>query len=75
MFSEAGAPDAGQFQYGGAGWLPYWMERLDEHFEKLQPQWPDLQRKPSETIRNTTGLRVFGISNAVNRSVATISQR
>src|SRR5206468_8032323 len=40
------------FMEGGAGWLPYWMERLDEHFEKLQPQWPDLQRKPSEVIKS-----------------------
>src|SRR5260370_1709993 len=40
------------FMEGGAGWLPYWMERLDEHFEKLQPQWPDLQRKPSEIIKS-----------------------
>jgi len=35
---------------GGAGWLPFWAERLDEHQEKLRPQWPDLQRRPSEII-------------------------
>jgi predicted TIM-barrel fold metal-dependent hydrolase len=40
------------FMEGGAGWLPYWMERLDEHQEKLAPQWPDLQRRPSEIIRS-----------------------
>src|SRR5215217_1785060 len=39
------------FMEGGCGWLPFWMERLDEHQEKLRPQWPDLQRKPSEIIR------------------------
>ena len=36
---------------GACGWLPFWMQRLDEHFEKLRPQWPDCQRNPSEIIR------------------------
>jgi hypothetical protein len=40
------------FMEGGAGWLPYWMERLDEHVEKLAPQMPDLKRRPSEIIRS-----------------------
>ncbi len=25
------------FLEAGAGWVPYWMERLDEHYEYLQP--------------------------------------
>jgi len=37
---------------GACGWLPFWAQRLDEHFEKLRPQWPDCQRKPSEVIRS-----------------------
>jgi predicted TIM-barrel fold metal-dependent hydrolase len=37
---------------GACGWVPFWAERLDEHFEKLEPQWPLLQRKPSEIIRS-----------------------
>lgn len=40
------------FMEGGAGWLPFWMERLDEHVEKLAPQVPDLKRRPSEIIRS-----------------------
>src|SRR5205807_3993142 len=40
------------FMEGGAGWIPFWAERLDEHQEKLRPQWPDLQRKPSEIIQS-----------------------
>lgn len=40
------------FMEGGAGWLPYWMERLDEHVEKLAPQMPSLKRRPSEIIRS-----------------------
>ena len=39
------------FMEGGAGWLPFWMERLDEHVEKLAPQMPNLRRRPSEIIR------------------------
>jgi uncharacterized protein len=38
------------YMEGGVGWLPFWAERLDEHQEKLRPQWPDLKRKPSEII-------------------------
>jgi predicted TIM-barrel fold metal-dependent hydrolase len=40
------------FMEGGAGWIPFWAERLDEHQEKVRPQWPHLQRKPSEIIRS-----------------------
>jgi len=40
------------FMEGGAGWLPYWMERLDEHVEKLAPQMPELKRRPSEIIQS-----------------------
>jgi predicted TIM-barrel fold metal-dependent hydrolase len=40
------------FMEGGAGWLPFWMERLDEHVEKLAPQMPNLKRRPSEIIRS-----------------------
>ncbi|HEX6513439.1 MAG TPA: amidohydrolase family protein [Chloroflexota bacterium] len=38
------------YMEGGAGWIPFWAERLDEHQGKLRPQWPDLRRKPSEII-------------------------
>lgn len=38
------------YMEGGAGWIPFWAERLDEHQEKLRPQWPALQRRPSEII-------------------------
>ena len=40
------------FMEGGAGWLPFWMERLDEHVKKLAPQMPQLKRKPSEIIQS-----------------------
>lgn len=40
----------------GCGWVPYWMERMDEHFETLGYTVPKLQSKPSEHI---TGGRCF----------------
>jgi predicted TIM-barrel fold metal-dependent hydrolase len=40
------------FMEGACGWVPFWAERLDEHYEKLRPQWPLLRRKPSEIIRS-----------------------
>jgi len=40
------------FMEGGAGWLPFWSERFDEHLEKLAPQMPELKRRPSEIIKS-----------------------
>jgi predicted TIM-barrel fold metal-dependent hydrolase len=40
------------FMEAGAGWVPYWMERLDEHYEFLQPTVPWLKRPPSEYMRS-----------------------
>jgi predicted TIM-barrel fold metal-dependent hydrolase len=40
------------FVEGACGWLPFWANRLDEHFEKLRPQWPHCLRKPSEIIQS-----------------------
>ncbi len=40
------------FLEAGVGWLPFWMERLDEHY-KLMPEYvPFLKRKPSEVVRS-----------------------
>ncbi|HZS02890.1 MAG TPA: amidohydrolase family protein [Chloroflexota bacterium] len=44
------------FLEGGVGWLPFFMDRLDEHVEKLPSLAPWLTRSPSEHIR---GGRVF----------------
>jgi uncharacterized protein len=40
------------FLEAGVGWLPYWMERLDEHYELMPEYVPYLKRKPSEVIRS-----------------------
>ncbi len=39
------------FLESGAGWLPYWLWRMDEHYEILQFQVPWLKTKPSEYFR------------------------
>jgi predicted TIM-barrel fold metal-dependent hydrolase len=40
------------FMEAGAGWVPYWMERLDEHYEYLEPTVPWLKKPPSEYMRS-----------------------
>lgn len=40
------------FMEGGAAWLPCWIERFDEHVEKLAPQMPGLKRMPKEIARS-----------------------
>ncbi len=40
------------FLEAGVGWLPYWMERLDEHYELMPEYVPFLRHKPSEVIRS-----------------------
>ncbi|HWO43009.1 MAG TPA: amidohydrolase family protein [Candidatus Eisenbacteria bacterium] len=39
------------FLESGAGWLPYWLWRMDEHHELLAFQVPWLKRKPSDYFR------------------------
>jgi len=39
------------FLEAGAGWLPYWLWRMDEHYEILSFQVPWLKRTPSEYFR------------------------
>lgn len=40
------------FMEAGCGWVPYWMERLDEHYEVLQPTVPHLTKAPSEYMKS-----------------------
>lgn len=41
------------FLEAGAGWIPYWIERLDEHFEYMQPAVPWLTQEPGAYMRST----------------------
>ena len=36
------------FLEAGVGWLPFWLERLDEHWEMMPEQAPIIDRPPSE---------------------------
>jgi uncharacterized protein len=37
----------------GCTWLPYWLDRMDEHWEKRgKIETPDLKRPPSECVRD-----------------------
>jgi predicted TIM-barrel fold metal-dependent hydrolase len=38
------------FLESGCGWLPYWLYRLDEHYEVLGNQVPDLKVLPSKLL-------------------------
>jgi hypothetical protein len=38
------------FLEANVGWLPFWLERLDEHWELTPEQAPNIDRKPSEYI-------------------------
>jgi uncharacterized protein len=38
------------FLESGCGWLPYWLYRLDEHYEVLGNQLPDLKTLPSKLL-------------------------
>ena len=36
----------------GCGWLPFWLERLDEHFHLMPESVPLLHREPSQFFKN-----------------------
>lgn len=40
------------FLEAGAGWIPYWIERLDEHYEYMQPAVPWLSKEPGTYMRS-----------------------
>ena len=44
------------FLEAGGGWVPYWMNRMDEYNEVAPERWANLSAKPSEYIK---GGRVF----------------
>lgn len=40
------------FLESGIGWVPYWFERMDEHWAKLAHLVPNLSRAPSDWARD-----------------------
>jgi len=57
------------FMEGGIGWLPFWLERLDEHYELLPDQAPAIDRPPSEYFLSG---RCFISGDSDERGVATV---
>ncbi|GIW40818.1 MAG: amidohydrolase [Candidatus Binatia bacterium] len=39
------------FLESGSGWLPYWLERMDSHWETWRKVLPPLRHRPSEYFR------------------------
>ncbi len=39
------------FFESGLGWLVYWLERMDEHFDDMRRFVPTLRRRPSDAFR------------------------
>jgi predicted TIM-barrel fold metal-dependent hydrolase len=39
------------FLESGSGWLPYWLQRLDSHFDTWRSWFPELRLRPSEYFR------------------------
>ena len=40
------------FLEAGGGWVPYWMNRMDEYNEVAPERWANLSAKPSEYIKS-----------------------
>jgi predicted TIM-barrel fold metal-dependent hydrolase len=38
----------------GCGWVPYWMDRMDEEWEKRRSEAPLLKKKPSQYLTGGT---------------------
>src|SRR6185503_4156437 len=42
------------FLEAGASWLPYWLDRMDEHWElRGDIESPSLKKKPSQVVRES----------------------
>jgi len=39
------------FMEAGVGWLPFWLERMDEHWERMADQAPLIDKPPSEYFK------------------------
>jgi predicted TIM-barrel fold metal-dependent hydrolase len=46
------------FLEAGGGWLPFWLERLDDHFERLGWALPDCKTRPSEAFKRQCVIQV-----------------
>jgi len=40
------------FVESGAGWIPYWLHRMDEHYEAVPSFLPELKMEPSKYFKH-----------------------
>jgi predicted TIM-barrel fold metal-dependent hydrolase len=58
------------FMEAATGWLPFWIDRLDEHWEKMPEQAPAIDRPPSDYFRG----RCYLTAEPEDRSLAWVIQ-
>jgi predicted TIM-barrel fold metal-dependent hydrolase len=60
------------FMESGCGWLPYWLQRIDDHYEELGWMAPTLTMKPSDYFRRQCYISVEAKDAHVRHAVAAI---
>ena len=55
------------FLEAGVGWVPYWLERMDEEWERRRAEAPLVKRRPSEYC---TGGNIFFSCEAEEKGLA-----
>ena len=58
------------FMEAGVGWLPFWLDRLDEHWERMPEQAPQIDRPPSHYFRG----RCFLTAEPADRTLSWVTQ-
>jgi uncharacterized protein len=58
------------FMEAGVGWLPFWLDRLDEHWERMPEQAPQIDRPPSHYFRG----RCFLTTEPADRTLSWVTQ-
>lgn len=58
------------FMEAGVGWLPFWLDRLDEHWERMPEQAPQIDRPPSHYFKD----RCFLTTEPADRTLSWVTQ-
>jgi predicted TIM-barrel fold metal-dependent hydrolase len=60
------------FMESGSGWLPYWLDRIDEHHDDLDWMVPEISMKPSEYFHRQCFVSTEAKDRQVSQVVAAI---
>jgi predicted TIM-barrel fold metal-dependent hydrolase len=63
------------FMESGCGWLPYWLDRIDEHYEQLEWLVPDISMKPSAYFRRQCFISTEAGESDVSYVATTLGDR